>query len=220
MYQGSFALLIDDLLSPEESASLLDAAQAAANNVWTGAMVNIGGGRQRLMTDVRLCHRILWDEPTLTETLFARIKPHLPENVVRLEDNPRITGYGPFKRNEIWEASRLNERLRFLKYTPGMYFREHCDGSYVTPDGAEMSFLTIHIYLNGSDVKEGELPLEGGATRFFSPSMKDHYDVNPRTGSCLVFQHRDLIHSGEEVDSGTKFTLRTDVVYKKVDSTS
>jgi 2OG-Fe(II) oxygenase superfamily len=220
IYDGSFALLIHDLLSPDESALLLAAAEAAANNIWTGAMVNIRGGRQRLMTDVRLCDRILWDEPTLTETLFARIKPHLPENILALQNNARITGYGPLKRKETWKASRLNERLRFLKYTSGMYFREHCDGSYVTPDGTEVSFLTIHIYLNGTEPKDGGLPLKGGATRFFSPSMKDHYNVNPRTGSCLVFQHRGLIHSGEEVVTGTKFTLRTDVMYKKVDSAS
>ena len=179
-------------------------------------MVNVGGGRQELMPDVRLCDRVLWDEFQLADRLLARIMPFLPAEIVTLKNASHITGYGPLKRKKVWKISRLNERLRFLRYTPGMYFREHCDGSYVTPDGQEISFLTIHIYLNGTEMKEGQLPLTGGATRFFSPSMTQYQDVTPATGACLVFQHRGLIHSGEEVITGTKYTLRTDVMYKKV----
>ena len=219
-YTGCFALLIHDLLSPEECQSLLVAAEAAADNKWEGAMVNIGGGRQQLMTDVRLCDRILWDEPALTDKLMTRIYSHLPENIATLKDSAFITGNGPVRRKETWKITRANERLRFLKYTPGMYFREHCDGSYITPDGQEMSFLTIHIYLNGTDQEKGKLPLTGGATRFYRHNFVDYYDVNPRTGACLVFQHRNLLHSGEDVVTGTKYTLRTDIMYKKVDTST
>jgi 2OG-Fe(II) oxygenase superfamily len=217
-YSSSFALLIHDLLSPSECASLLSAAESTTSNRWEGAMVNVGGGHQQLITDVRLCDRILWDEPHLVDKLLGRIMPHLPENIVTLKDAPHVTGYGPMKRKETWRISRLNERLRFLKYTPGMYFREHCDGSYVTPDGQEVSFLTIHLYLSVTEPTEGELPLKGGATRFFDRSMTKGYDVNPETGACLVFQHRGLIHSGEEVVTGTKYTVRTDVMYRKAEA--
>ena len=107
-----------------------------------------------------------------------------------------------------------------------MYFREHCDGSYVTPDGSEITFLTVHVYLNtqstepvdSKDVRpDYEKPLIGGATRFSTFGSDNVYDVNPTTGSCLVFQHRNLMHSGEEVDQGTKYTVRTDVLFKKVE---
>ena len=216
-YSPAFALLIHDLFSPSECASLLSAAQSSANNQWLSAMVNVGGGRQKLMTEIRLCDRILWDEPALAEKLMARIMPHLPANIVTLKNSAHITGNGPVKREETWRISRLNERLRFLRYTSGMYFREHCDGSYVTSDGQEVSHLTIHIYLNGAEHKDGELPLTGGATTFFNHAMTNWYDVKPETGSCLVFQHRGLIHSGEEVITGTKYTVRTDVMYRKVD---
>jgi hypothetical protein len=221
-YDGAFAVLIHDLFSAEECAALLAAAEEASDNKWAGAMVNIGFGRQQMMTDVRLCDRILWDEKALAEKLCARILPHLPANIITLHDSPQITGNGPAKRKETYQITRLNERLRFLKYTPGMYFKEHCDGSYVTPDGQEISLLTVHVYLNGSETKEGELPLTGGATRFFSPmgfygrAEADYADVNPRTGTCLVFQHRNLLHSGEEVITGTKYTMRTDIMYKRI----
>ncbi|KAJ9655987.1 hypothetical protein H2198_005240 [Neophaeococcomyces mojaviensis] len=226
-YKGKFAVLIHDLLSAEECKELLEAAEEASGFKWEGAMVNVGNGRQEMMTDVRLCDRILWDASQLVDVLGARIKPFLPENVVTLKDCAGITGAGPVKRKETYQMTRLNERLRFLKYGRGMYFRPHCDGSYVTPDGSEISYLTVHLYLNGTpavgdeertDLFEHEKPLLGGATRFFGPGWRDenNFDVNPTTGACLVFQHRGLIHSGEEVQQGTKYTVRTDIMFKKV----
>lgn len=125
-YKGKFAVLVHDLLSPEECRTLLEAAEEAAVSGWEGAMVNVGNGRQELMTDVRLCDRILWDSPSLVAVLEDRVKSFLPENIMNLRNNPGITGAGPVKRQETWEFSRLNERLRFLKYSSGMYFRPHC----------------------------------------------------------------------------------------------
>lgn len=226
-YKDKFAVLIHDLLTPEECHQLLESAEEAAGHKWEGAMVNVGLGRQEMMTDIRLCGRILWDTPEIVDVLLKRIKPHLPSNIVSLQNSPGITGAGPVKRKETWEMTRLNERLRYLKYTKGMYFRQHMDGSYVTPDGTEISFLTVHIYLNGSaprdaadekDLENPEKSLKGGATRFFGHSRNGpDYDVNPQTGACLVFQHRALVHSGEEVDQGTKYTIRTDIMYRKVE---
>ena len=37
----------------------------------------------------------------------------------------------------------------------------------------------------------------------------------PRVGRVLIFQHRNLLHSGAEVESGLKLTLRTDLMFKK-----
>ena len=86
------------------------------------------------------------------------------------------------------------------------------DGTYVTPSGEEMSFYTLHLYLNDSiDDKIG-----GGATSFWSMNEKRKYDVKPKTGRVLIFQHRGLLHDGAEVTSGIKYTLRTDLMFKKV----
>lgn len=224
-YEGRFATLIHDLLSPKECADLLESAQVTQDHHWEGAMVNIGLGQQRMMTDIRLCERILWDTAGVADLLLQRIKPYLPDNIVNLENSPAITGKGPAKREETWSITGLNERLRFLKYTSGMYFREHQDGSYVTPDGSEISFLTVHVYLNGrqtdvandEEVPDSDEPLKGGATRFFGRG-DNFFDVDPVMGSCLVFQHKSLIHSGEEVEQGTKYTMRTDIMYRKAEA--
>lgn len=43
--------------------------------------------------------------------------------------------------------------------------------------------------------------------------MKEDYNVLPKAGRILLFQHRNLLHSGEDVVSGTKYTMRTDLMY-------
>lgn len=48
-----------------------------------------------------------------------------------------------------------------------------------------------------------------------SMNMHRQFDVEPKIGKVLIFQHRDLLHSGADVTSGTKLTLRTDLMYKK-----
>ena len=79
-----------------------------------------------------------------------------------------------------------------------------------------MSFFTLHLYLNESDPNGPSGELLGGSTTFHSNNMKREFNVKPKTGRVLVFQHRNLLHSGEEVDAGLKMTLRTDLMYAKV----
>jgi hypothetical protein len=95
----------------------------------------------------------------------------------------------------------------------------HCDGTYETPDRKERSYFTLHLYLNDPNGKDGQEPLEGGATTFFSWNMDKRIDVIPKCGRVLLFQHRDLLHSGDDVESGLKLTMRTDIMYAKEDGT-
>ncbi|KAI5783023.1 hypothetical protein FPQ18DRAFT_358659 [Pyronema domesticum] len=215
--QGScFALIIDNFLTPAECTSLLSAAEA--KGPWELAMVNIGYGRQKVLTDVRNCERIIFDTEEISEQLFERLKPTLSEFEIdhigprESEKGKRWTGLRSACTGEEWRMTRLNERLRFLKYSEGEYFRPHTDGTYHTPSGSERSFLTFHVYLgpNGEDCK-------GGATRFFFRDNEDSWnDVEPVQGRVLVFQHAHLMHSGEEMESGTKYTVRSDVMYERV----
>lgn len=73
--------------------------------------------------------------------------------------------------------------------------------------------MTFHIYLNDSTMEGGPV---GGATRFWSPNKKAWLDVEPKLGQVLIFQQRMLVHSGEPVTEGVKFTLRTDLMFEKV----
>ncbi len=57
--------------------------------------------------------------------------------------------------------------------------------------------------------------LVGGATTFLRPG-KRRLEVNPKAGSVLIFQHDGLLHEGSVVDAGTKFTVRTDILYEWV----
>jgi prolyl 4-hydroxylase len=97
-----------------------------------------------------------------------------------------------------WRLTGFNERLRYYRYGPGEYFKWHKDGTYARAENEE-SFLTFMIYLNDG--------YEGGDTEFKFEKIK------PRAGMALVFPHR-LFHQSSSIVSGTKYVLRTDVIYQ------
>jgi hypothetical protein len=104
----------------------------------------------------------------------------------------------------------LNERLSFLRYGQGHFFRGHCDGQLELPDGRE-SRVTVQIYLGDADVV-------GGATRIFK-SLRDKeafVDIKPKMGRVLIFQQRGLHHSGEDVTKGVKYALRSDFMFRHI----
>jgi prolyl 4-hydroxylase len=98
-----------------------------------------------------------------------------------------------------YEAIDLNAMFRFYKYTVGQRFKMHRDGSFMRNE-TERSFYTFMIYLNDN--------FEGGETEF-----KDLFSVAPKKGSLLVFFH-PLKHEGKVLLSGTKYVLRSDVMYR------
>ena len=95
----------------------------------------------------------------------------------------------------------LNELFRCYRYKEGMQFKPHSDGCYERNE-KERSFYTFLIYLN--EVKSG------GDTAFVvEPEVK----FSPKPGLGVLFQH-PLVHEGCEVIKGTKYVLRTDVMYR------
>jgi predicted 2-oxoglutarate/Fe(II)-dependent dioxygenase YbiX len=101
---------------------------------------------------------------------------------------------------EDWALIGLNERFRFYRYTHGQFFKWHRDG-YFRRNDKEMSDLTFLMYLNDD--------YQGGETSFNWETIK------PKTGMALIFPHR-LTHQGSPVESGVKYVLRTDVMYRKI----
>lgn len=99
------------------------------------------------------------------------------------------------------QARGLNERFRFYRYNTGQKFDWHADGAFERPNG-ERSLLTFMIYLNAG--------YDGGETRF-----EAGVSVRGEAGSALVFGH-GLIHQGAAVTAGTKYVLRSDVMYGRV----
>ncbi|KMU87195.1 hypothetical protein CIHG_05136 [Coccidioides immitis H538.4] len=98
----------------------------------------------------------------------------------------------------------------------GQFFKPHCDGP--TIKGNQRTFYTLHLYLNDSTQPNDEHgQLVEGATTFCSSDEKKRFDVNPKAGSVLIFQHRSLYHSGDLVLQGVKYTMRTDIYYEPDD---
>jgi hypothetical protein len=137
--------------------------------------------------------RLVIDDRAAADALFARVRPHLP---------PRIHDAA----GRAWVLGGLNERFRVCRYTNGQCFRIHRDGAHA-PSARVRSFLTLQIYLN--DAAE----ITGGATRFFASRAGGEVGaIRPKRGAAAVFAH-DLWHDGEAVTAGTKYVLRTDVMY-------
>lgn len=237
-YKDFFAATIDNFLTPSECHELLTLAESSTPGTsWQRAMINIGGGKQILATETRNCARIIWDTHEIAARLLARLMPFLREfKLDAFSDRTSVTG--AIGRGKSYELVSINERLRFLKYEGGEYFKKHWDGRYEAPNG-DGSWYTIQIYLNGEGEqdekdlrkaekkKKGEVKnadpngsLLGGATSFYPiPSLNGEETplrVFPKMGSVLIFQHSNLLHSGDPVFRGTKYAIRSDIMYREV----
>ena len=100
------------------------------------------------------------------------------------------------------EAIGLNSQFRFYKYESNQRFKRHIDGRVVLENDKEIqeSRITFMIYLNED--------FEGGQTAF------DEIEIQPKTGTALCFVH-ELKHEGKSVPKGTKYVLRSDIMYSK-----
>jgi len=183
-----FAKFVSRVMEEEDCAALL---QAVNKKAFTPALVNVGCDRQVLRPEVRDGHRVIVDSTDLAAWLLEVIRPHLPREL------------------EGFSLIDLNERCRFLCYTPGQCFEEHMDGCFRRQDGhphsGSHSRVTIQLYLH--DVPRAH----GGATTFF-PGRRHEVSIQPKAGSVLLFT-QDLMHEGSLLQSGLKYTMRTEAMY-------
>ncbi len=131
-YKGLYATVLDNVFTEQACQTLINMAESTAGGEWEEAMVNVGNGKQRTIKDTRDCGRIIWDDFDMVGTIWARIKDQVPE-ILTLKNQSHITGYGPVRRNETWKMSRLNERMRFLKYQEDQYFRRKYTYAFPSP---------------------------------------------------------------------------------------
>lgn len=98
----------------------------------------------------------------------------------------------------------FNPNIRIYKYEKGMSFGKHVDDSNVVP-GLGVTRMTVLIYLSDC---------QGGATRF-EPGVA----FQPAAGAVLLHVHGNMCleHQADPVRSGTKWVLRTDLVYNNPD---
>jgi predicted 2-oxoglutarate/Fe(II)-dependent dioxygenase YbiX len=190
--KGKFAIVIPKVFSDEECKRMIDETEQKG---YESAFVNVGDGRQVLDIDCGKNSRCISDSVEKSNEIWERVKEHAPST----------WNFG----STSWQAVGLNERLRFLRYSPGDFFAPHYDGYYQRENG-ECSFITLLLYLN-----EG---FEGGTTNFLDIDRDGRQsEVKPRAGDVLLFQH-DIFHSGTKVSAGLKYVVRTDVMYAKAAS--
>jgi hypothetical protein len=137
-YKKLYAIVLDNILSLEECDQLIHLAELSAgghrednlpNNGWIPAMVNAGPGREFYAPDYRNSDRIVWDNTMLVQRIWKRIlqgegiKEYL--SVLDGEKYYPVVGDGATRRGERWVVSKqgMNERMRFLKYGAGQFFR-------------------------------------------------------------------------------------------------
>ena len=102
----------------------------------------------------------------------------------------------------------LNPRLRVLRYdaTDNDVFEPHFDAT--TKVNKTTSLLTVLIYLNDD--------FSGGETCYLDHHISRNIDsctkIVPSTGKVVIFEH-DLFHSSIPLEVGTKYVLRTDVLF-------
>ena len=123
------------------------------------------------------------------------------------------------KRTKCGSMQGLNSRMRVLKYDArdNDRFDAHFDATTFVPGKLtrRKSLVTVLVYLNNGDGDE----FEGGETFYFqhsTPGESINHDsaakVVPKTGRVVAFEH-DLFHSGAPLDRGTKYIMRTDILF-------
>jgi prolyl 4-hydroxylase len=193
-----FVIMLHNVLSPGECSELIDRAEQYGFEDAT--IINA-----KTKTRHRDCTRCLLDDVALAKDWYERIATALKNTPfeTKLKNAPWVensSGTNP-------QAIGLNEHLRLLKYKRHQFFQAHYDSPFVrtTPNGkhvCEMTCASVQIYLNQN--------FKGGSTTFRSGDR--YLDVKPRTGSILLFEH-NILHEGQAIIQGTKYLLRTDVMY-------
>lgn len=139
-HKDHYAVVLDDVLSPQECAELIHLVERSAgahgddetvveNNGWKPAMVNAGSNKEFLALDYRNSDRIIWDSEVVVQRLWGRIvaAEGMKEQLSVLEGEKYlpVMGERAVRRGDRWVVSRRgpNERMRFLKYGAGQFFR-------------------------------------------------------------------------------------------------
>ncbi len=175
------------LFTPNECTGILEQGQSGP---WLPATVNAESGRV-VDARIRSSTTAVLRDAALSDELFRRIRPHVPAQMTtEMGDRGRVS----------MDVVGIFLPLRIYRYEVGQQFGLHQDQSYAG-EGGTLSLLTLMVYLN-----EG---FSGGETDFPEQSRT----VIPKTGEALLFQHK-LLHAGRPVTQGTKFVLRSDVLYR------
>lgn len=177
-----FAVLLNTALTKEFCDQTIEKLN---KRKWEDALIN-DNGKQILDKETRDCKRVMEIDQTLSEFVLSMIHKYLPKEL----------------RGK--KLSCLNPMFRYLKYSPGNYFRPHYDLTH-TDEFGRVSLITVQIYLNDD--------FTGGETAFYNDNERIIYKHVPKKGDIILFD-QCLEHAGLQVVEGTKYSVRTDVMYE------
>jgi len=180
---------VEGLWSPAACAEMIASAEARG---FGEAPITTASGPQ-MRKDVRNNERVLFEDHALAQSLFEKVRSHVPAELPERHAPPDAP---------MWRAVGLNERFRVYRYHVGQQFKPHFDGCFIREDGVEESALTFMIYLDDDFV--------GGQTAFLDHGVS----IAPKTGMALFFHH-PILHEGCVIERGVKHVLRTDVMYRR-----
>ncbi|KAJ8597959.1 hypothetical protein M405DRAFT_802815 [Rhizopogon salebrosus TDB-379] len=191
-------LLIDEFLSVEECKRLVQ----FINNV----PLELTPPKKKGEAE-RVNFRFSVTSVPFAQRLHSLLLPHLPSfplpTTVRRRPPP----------GEERAPHSCNSNIRMYKYTPSQYFGPHYDDSVRDPETGTRSEWTVLIYLTG--IEDG---VEGGETLFYKDERGKPREtiVAPLTrGTVLLHRHGNecLLHEGSLVRNGTKYILRSDLMF-------
>jgi hypothetical protein len=205
VYENNCIWTVSNVLTDHECDELIKQSERLG---YEEAPINVGGGQQIMMKDLRDNKRTIWDDFTFAEQLHERVKHFVPE---KCSDLARCSTMG-----NGFNLSGCNERFRFYRYENGERFNPHYDGCFERrgKERWERSFITCITYLN-------DVVGEGGETNFLDAFHRDErikLSVKPKKGVCLFFTHAGNLHEGAAIPFGSterKYVIRTDIMYTK-----
>ncbi len=136
--------------------------------------------------------RAIMIDKDLADKIWTKVKHLVPESLT-VNKNTFTPVY-------------VNDHFRFSRYEKGGEFRTHVDGCNYDSNNNQ-SMFTINIFLN--DKNSGLL--KGGSTTFYTNNMEHNKTIYPKAGKGALFYAKQY-HSGDVVEEGYKYLLRTDVM--------
>eukprot|EP01135_Chromosphaera_perkinsii_P008747 Nk52_evm80s1444 gene=Nk52_evmTU80s1444 len=186
-----FVLVIHNFLSTFECKQLINVIEDIQLNKASGKDTHPKRGEAYLDRE-----NLPFKDPLLADTLWQRLKDHLP----------LVDGRKPVC---------FQDKLSYYCYRKGQRFDEHVDQSSRSVDNSCQTEYTLLIYLNGG--VGSSINLEGGETEFMGSKGRVALSVEPEEGMLLLHAHgqRCLLHAGREVRKGVKYVFRTDIMYDR-----
>jgi hypothetical protein len=188
--------IVRDFLTTSECKAWIDCCETSGGLEYT----NLPATKY---TAQRECYRM---QQTNATEIASQLYQRLEDSAILKQLTDELTCFS--RRSPPYRPVGFNPNVRFYKYTKGHAFGKHVDGLNRVP-GIGQTEITILIYLS---------QCQGGATRFYPPRTREPIAFDPEPGTMLLHVHGDqcLEHEADPVMDGTKYVLRTDMVFATV----